>query len=426
MNKTAQELLDFTATCTSPYHTVLTSEKLLAKEGFKQLTLAGKWNLVPGEKYYVKVFDSALVAFRLGKQDTRGIKIAAAHTDFPCFRIKPNPEINTEGYGTLNVEAYGGMIVSTWMDRPLSLAGKVALKSKDPFKPTIELVDFKRPLLSMSSLAIHMNREVNDGYKWSKQKDVLPLAEMLGEDEKDKKFFSKFLAKELKCKPADILSFELSAYPVETGCAFGLKEEFLSAGRLDNITSVKACLDGIIASRATKGIQIAALFDNEEVGSRTKQGADSAVLQQLLERIYALNGHTQEELLADIAAGFMLSVDVGHALHPNYKEKCDPTNKPVLNGGFLIKQAASQAYAGDADAVAVVVALCKANKVPYQIFVNHGDIKGGSTLGSMESALLSMRTMDVGVPLLAMHSCRETMGVKDEEALKGLLCAFYA
>ncbi len=425
MNKTAQELLDFTATCTSPYHTVLTSEKFLAAEGFTKLEMAGKWTLVPGGKYYVKVFDSALMAFRIGKQDTRGIKIAAAHTDFPCFRIKPNPEINTEGYGTLNVEAYGGMIVSTWMDRPLSLAGKVALKSKDPFKPVVKLVDFRRPLLSMSSLAIHMNREVNDGYKWSKQKDVLPLAEMLGADEKDKKFFTKFLAKELKCKPGDILSFELSAYPVETGCSFGLKDEFLSAGRLDNMTSVKACLDGIVASHATKGVQIAALFDNEEVGSRTKQGAESAVLMQILARIYAINGHKEEELLADMAAGFMLSVDVGHALHPNYKDKCDPTNKPLLNSGFLIKQAASQAYAGDADAVAVVVGLCKENKIPYQMFVNNGDIKGGSTLGSMESALLSMRTMDVGVPLLAMHSCRETMGAKDEEALKDLISAFF-
>ena len=425
MNKIAQELLDFTATCTSPYHTVLTSEKLLVKEGFEQLTMQEKWSLTPGGRYYVKVFDSALFAFRIGKKNTRGIKIAAAHTDFPCFRVKPNPEINTEGYGTLNVEAYGGMIVSTWMDRPLSLAGKVALKGKDPFNPDVRIVDFKRPLLSISSLAIHMNREVNDGYKWSKQKDVLPLAEMLGEDSKDKKFFNKFLAKELKCQTEDILSFELSAYPVETGCFFGLKDEFLSAGRLDNMTSVKACLDGIIASKATKGIQIAALFDNEEVGSRTKQGADSAALMQILERIYATNEHSEEELLTDMAAGFMLSVDVGHALHPNYKDKCDPTNKPVLNGGFLIKQAASQAYAGDADAVAVVVGLCKENKIPYQMFVNNGDIKGGSTLGSMESARLSMRTMDVGVPLLAMHSSRETMGAKDEEALQGLLCAFF-
>lgn len=426
MNKTTKELLDFISTSTSPYHTVATGKALLAGQGFTELDLRDRWSLQAGGKYFTEVYGSTLIAFRVGAKGSRGLKVAAAHTDFPCFRIKPQPGIVTEGYGTLNVEGYGGMIVSTWMDRPLSLAGKVALRGKDPFTPEVRLVDFKRPLMSMSSLAIHMNREVNDGYKWNKQKDVLPLASMQGRDTKDKAFFDKLLGRELKCQPEDILSYELSTYPVETGCTFGFDDEFISSPRLDNITSVKACLDGIIASKAQDGLQVAAVFDNEEVGSNTKQGAGSAVLMQLLVRIYEQLGLDKEALFADMAGGFMLSVDVAHALHPNHTDKCDPTNKPVLNGGLVLKQAASQAYAGDTEAVAVVAELCKTHRIPYQMFVNRSDVKGGSTLGSIASALEPIRTMDIGIPMLAMHSARETMGADDEKALCDLLIAFFA
>jgi len=426
MKNTTQELLGFIATCTSPYHTVATSRKLLTDNGFAELKQADSWHLAPGGKYFTTVYDSTLLAFRIGAKASTGLKIAAAHTDFPCFRIKPQAGILTEGYGTLNVEGYGGMIVSTWLDRPLSMAGKIVLKGKEPFSPKVQLVDFKRPLFSMPNLAIHMNREVNEGYKWNKQKDVLPLAAMFDRKSKDKEFFAEFLAKELKCKKEDILSYELSTYPVETGCTFGLDNEFISSPRLDNITSVKACLDGIIASKAKAGLQIAAIFDNEEVGSKTKQGAGSNVLSQLLERIYGILGKEREDVLRELATGFMLSVDVAHALHPNYAEKCDPTNKPLMNSGLVLKQAASQSYAGDAEAVGVVAGLCEEKKIPYQMYVNRSDIAGGSTLGSIASALVPIRTMDIGVPMLAMHSARETMGAKDQEALTALLCAFFA
>ena len=426
MKKVAQDLLNFIATCTSPYHTVATSQKLLEGNGFVELKQTDTWHLAPGGKYFTKVYDSTLLAFRVGAKDSTGLKLAAAHTDFPCFRIKPQAGILTEGYGTLNVEGYGGMIVSTWLDRPLSMAGKLVLKGKDPFAPKVRLVDFKRPLFSMPNLAIHMNREVNDGYKWNKQKDVLPIAAMFDRKSKDKEFFVEFLAKELKCKQEESLSYELSTYPVETGCTFGLNNEFISSPRLDNITSVKACLDGIIVSKAKSGLQIAAIFDNEEVGSKTKQGAGSNVLSQLIERIYNLLGKSREEVLREIAGGFMLSVDVAHALHPNYTEKCDPTNKPIMNSGLVLKQAATQSYAGDAEAVAVVAGLCEAKKIPYQTYVNRSDLAGGSTLGSIASSLVPMRTMDIGVPMLAMHSARETMGEKDQEALTALLCAFFA
>ena len=316
------------------------------------------------------------------------------------------------------------MIVSTWLDRPLGLAGKIVTRTDKPFAPKVHLVDFKRPLLTMANLAIHMNREVNDGYKWNKQKDVLPLATMLGQDEKDPHFFVNFLAGELGCKAEDILSFELSTYPFEQGCTFGLKDEFISSARLDNLTSCFACLTGIINNEGS-GIRVAALFDNEEVGSKTKQGADSLVLDHLLRRVYKALGFNEEDLFEDLASGFMLSVDVAHALHPNHVDKCDITNKPVLNGGLVLKQACSQSYAGDAEAVAIVKGLCEANHIPCQLFVNRSDVKGGSTLGSMASALTPIRTMDIGVALLAMHSARETMGADDQDAINALLTAFY-
>ena len=426
MKESTQELLDFIDSSTSPYHTVLTAEKLLETYGFQELKQEEAWALEPEGRYYVNVFGSALVAFRTGQMGQPGLKIAAAHTDFPCFRIKPAAEIRKEGYGQLNVEGYGGMLVSTWLDRPLSLAGKVVTKGNDPFHPVTYLVDFRRPLLTMANLAIHMNREVNDGYKWNKQKDVLPLFTLLGDKDTKEPFFQEFLAKELSMEAKDILSFELSAYPVEQGCLLGLNNEFLSCGRLDNLTSVKGCLDGLVKSEGENGLRIAALFYNEEVGSNTKQGADSLVLLNLLRRIYQTLGFEEETLYQDLSTGFMLSVDVAHAIHPNYTDKCDPTNKPVLGGGVVLKQAASQSYAGDAEAVAVVKELCQQNGISHQSFVNRNDIRGGSTLGSMLSALVPVRTMDIGVPLLAMHSARETMAAADQDALADCLTAFFA
>ena len=425
MEQITKELLQFIQQSTSPYHTVLAAKHLLEHNGFQSLDLTAGWSLQPEGKYYVSVFDSCLLAFRIGKPAAKGLRLAAAHTDFPCFRIKPAPEVTGHGYGTLNVEGYGGMIVSTWLDRPLSLAGKVVTRTTDPFAPETHFVDFKRPLLTISNLAIHMNREVNDGYKWNKQKDVLPLATLVDKKQPDKQFFQKFLARELGCKVEDILSFELSTYPVEQGCTVGLDEEFISSGRLDNLTSVVGCLKGIINGACTSRLQVAALFDNEEVGSNTKQGADSLVLDHVLRRIYSKLGLDAEQLDQDLAGGFMLSVDVAHALHPNYVDKCDITNQPVLNGGVVLKQASTQSYAGDAEAVAIVKGLCDANGIPCQLFVNRSDVKGGSTLGSMASALTPIRTMDIGVALLAMHSARETMGVKDQEALERLITVFF-
>ena len=430
MNTETEELLDFVAECPTPFHTVQASAMRLRLAGFRELSLTDSWQIERGGKYFVTVYDSTLLAFVVGESDGQ-LRMAAAHTDFPCFRLKPQAGMVKEKCGLLNVEKYGGLILRTWLDRPLSLAGKIVVRGEDAFNPEIRLVDFERPLATIPSLAIHMDREVNDEGKLNVQTDMLPLAAVFGgvesleADADAKTFFVDWLAEELGTAVEDILSYELSLYPVEHGCTVGLHEEMVSSPRLDNLTSVKACLDGICGAAETgTGIRLIALFDNEEVGSCTKQGAASAVLMQVLERLYTALGKSQEDLLRDIAAGFLLSVDVAHAVHPNYADKADPAVRPVLGAGLTLKQACSQSYAGDAEAVAVVRGLCESQGIKWQQFVNRSDSRGGSTLGSIASALVPMRTMDIGVPILAMHSVRETMAGTDQEALSKLLQVF--
>ena len=431
MYDSVRSLLELVQESVSPWHTVQAVRQRLAKAGFQALSLDEKWELAKGQSYYVEAFDSTLLAFTVGSggyAEENSLRIAASHTDFPGIRIKPQASVLKSGYGVLNIESYGGLILSSWQDRPLSIAGKVALKGGNAFQPEVRLVDFARPLLTIPELAIHMNRKVNEGVALKKQKEMLPLMAVLGKDG-DKAFFENWLSRELGCEAGDILSYELNLYPYEAGCQLGLAGELVSAPRLDNITSVEACLQGIIsASRQEKlhGIRMAAFFDNEEIGSRTKQGAGSGILLEVLERIYLALGSNRELMWQAVSSGFMLSVDVAHALHPNYPEKYDPYISPVLNGGVALKQAASQSYAGDAQAVAVVKAICQQGKIPHQMFVNHADQAGGSTLGSIASALVPMRTMDIGVAMLSMHSARETMGAADQQALNELIAQFYS
>ncbi len=433
MYDSVYSLLELVKESVSPWHTAAAAAGRLAEAGFQRLDMREPWRIEQGGCYYVEVFGSTVFAFAVGEGDFAepgSLRITAAHTDFPGLRIKPSAGMVKDGYGVLNVEPYGGLILHSWQDRPLSVAGRVAVRGGSPFSPDVRMVDFARPVMTIPELAIHMNRKVNEGTPIKKQKEMLPLMAVPGQDG-DKSFFLECLAAEAGCRMEDILSYELNLYAYEAGCQLGMAGEMVSAPRLDNITSVEACLQGmkvaaleLAGGRLFKGIRLSALFDNEEIGSRTKQGAGSAVLLQVLERIYAALGYSREQLWQAVSGGFMLSVDVAHGLQPNYPEKYDATSRPVLNGGVVIKQAASQSYAGDAEAVAVVSAICRQEGIACQSFVNHSDEPGGSTLGSIASALVPMRTMDIGVPLLSMHSARETMGSWDQAALNRLLQSF--
>ena len=440
-----EQLLKYIGACTSPYHTVDTSLQMLLDSGFTELTLDDEWQLDSGS-YVVNVFGTTLFAFHIGKKPEHTLRIASAHTDFPAIRVKPNPITSVKGYTKLNVEMYGGLIENTWLDRPLGAAGTVVLKGKNAFDVDSVLVDTKRPIAIVPNLAIHMNRSVNDGIKLNRQKEMLPILmmERSNEDnitkplnnrnnpslfpESDTQYdeWTKFLADEVDCDPSEILSYEMTLYPTELGCVLGTEGDFISSPRLDNLTSCFGVLSGIIQARKmnANGVRCAIFFDNEEVGSRTKQGGAGMILPNLIKRVYDALGYSNQEMDSFISKGFMISSDVAHGLHPNYPEKNDITNIPVLNKGVSLKIACSQSYAGDAKAIAIVKGLCEEADAQYQIYVNRSDIPGGSTVGSISSAMLPMRTIDVGVPLLAMHSARELMGAADQEQLNRLMNHF--
>lgn len=421
----AEQLLVFLKKATSPFHGVLEIERQLKEGGFLPLTWGEEWELKQGGTYYFTHHGSSLIAFRIGEhwKKGEGFRIAAAHTDFPGFRIKPNPDMREEGYGKVNVEVYGGVTLNTWMDRPLSAAGRVALKGKDAFHPVMKLVDFKRPIMTIPNLAIHLKKELNKGVELNKQIDMIPIAGMAGEDAKH--YFISYLAKELKAEEEDILDYELYVYCAEEGCKVGLEEEFISAPRLDNMTSVQGILRGLLDAGEGDCIQVGAFFDHEEIGSKTKQGAGSMLLSFVLEKIVEGLGGERKDYIKIIDESILLSVDVSHGFHPNHGGKYDPINKAVLNSGVSIKEAAAQSYATDCKGVAIILQLCKENNIPFKKFVNRSDGTSGSTLGSIASSFLPVITVEVGLPLLAMHSARELMGIKDQKSLTDLVRAFY-
>ena len=421
------DFFDYIESSTSPYHTVEESYRRIEEQGFTPLSMDEEWNLVAGD-YVIDVYGTTLVAVHIGEHPRETLRIASAHTDFPGFRVKPNAMITDKGYGKLNVESYGGLIQYTWFDRPLSLAGVVVTKGKGLDLET-HYVDIEKQVATIPSLAIHMNRQVNEKAVFNKQKEMLPLILMRGlgtEYEDDKTLLKALLAEEIGCEAADILSYELTVYNTDTVETVGFDAEYISAPRLDNLTSCYACLQGIVSAKKQQatGIRMAFLFDHEEVGSRTKQGGASLLLPNVVRRVYRALGFSEEACEADIAKGFMISSDVAHGYHPNYGEKNDITNYPTLNGGVVLKIASSQSYAGDAVAQAIVTDLCETHSIKHQIYVNRSDIPGGSTVGSISSAQLVMRTMDVGLPLLAMHSARELMGTYDQIELNRLLTVF--
>lgn len=408
----------------SPYHTVLAAKKRLEEAGFQQLFLKDSWALQPKGKYYVIHRDSAMFAFTIGVDQEREVpvRIAAAHTDFPGLSIKADPEMHRHGYVQLNVEVYGGAILNTWLDRPLSAAGKVALRSANPMRPDIRFVDLKEPFCTIPNLAIHMNREINKGVELNRQVDMLPIAG-LEKNLKDENRFVNYLAEYLGVNASEILDFDLYLYSTQPPVYTGMEQEMIAAPHLDNTTSVQALLDGIIQTEPVHGINLAAMFDHEEIGSRTPQGAGSIQMRKLLEKVLkSLPQPESEDVLYD---SMMLSVDVAHGIHPNHPEKADPVLMPKLGRGFCIKEACAQSYATDCRAVAVVQQICDQEKIPYQKYANRSNIPGGGTLGVIASAFLPIPIVDIGIPLLAMHSSCELMGTADMKALSDCVCAFF-
>lgn len=419
----------------SPVQTVMACERRLKAAGFQSIDYAGEWKLEAGGRYMVRHHDTTLFAFTIGTDwgqnqdlaihmDEPQIRIAAAHTDFPCLRIKPSADVTSNRYAQVNVEVYGGAILNTWLDRPLGIAGRVAVKGESVFAPKMCTFVSDKNLLTIPNLAIHMNRDVNKGVELNKQTDMLPIAGLLLQEE-NTDYFLTYLAQELHVAKEDILDFELTVYCREEPAYIGVRGEMISAPRLDNLTSCSALVSAIIGAERKTGINLIALFDHEEIGSRSKQGAGSILLHDMLLRILKEIGR-EDSAQCDLYQSMMLSVDVAHGLHPNQAGKMDITNKPLLGHGVCIKEASSQSYATDCEAIAIVQQICERENIPYQKFVNRSDMPGGGTLGSIASALLPVKTVDIGVPLLAMHSARELMGSADEQALKDLVQAYFS
>jgi len=409
----------------------------LAANGFRRIDPALPLGEVKsGDRFFVTKNDSSIYAFRIGNKPIAdaGFHMICAHCDSPTFRIKPNAEMLTEGgIVKLNTEVYGGPIMSTWFDRPLTLAGRVIVRGEDVMQPETLLLHIKRPLLQISNLAIHFNRQVNDGVALSKQKDVLPLLGQITSQLEAGNLLMNVILEELNSTIADcqfcakdVLDFDLYLADATPACTFGVHNEFISSGRLDDLSMCYAGLEALIASDTTDTTQVLAIFDNEETGSQTKQGAGSPFLAYILKRIAMSQSHTEEAYYQAVERAFMISADNAHAWHPNYPEKYDPTNHPMLGGGPVIKFNAAQKYASDAVSAAVFAGLCEKAGVPCQRFVNHSDVAGGSTLGNILASSIPLRGIDMGNAILAMHSCRETGSVVDHEYCVKVFTEFFS
>lgn len=412
----AIELIDFLYDSPSACHGVKATQRILNENGFIEIKEEDKWDLKSNGKYYVIKNDSALIAFEIGSEDIEqvGFRLIGAHTDVPGFRIKPNPQMITEGrYVKLNTEVYGGPILHTWYDRPLSIAGKVALKGKSPLKPEIRLININKPLLIIPSLAIHMNREVNEGYKINRQVDTLPLLGLINDKLEKEDYLMNILAQELKVNKEDILNFELGLYEYEKGSLIGMNEELISSGRFDDLWMVFAGVKALVNSKENKATKVMICIDNEEIGGLTAEGANSTLLNNILERITIGLGKDREGYYRALSKSIMISADLAHAVHPNLGDKHDPTNRPVLEGGPVLKIAASGSYSTDSFNGAVFAGICDSAGVPFQKFVNRSDVRGGTTIGPVTAANLTIPVIDMGAPVIGIHSIRELASVKD-------------
>ena len=413
-NRINDELLQFLDESPNAFFAVQNMVKMLERAGFKELQETQAWEIRPGGAYYVTRNGSALIALRIPENKSpAGFQIIASHCDSPVFKIKPEAEITVENaYVKLNVEKYGGALCAPWMDRPLSVAGRVVVETEGGIET--RLVNIDRDLLIIPNLAIHMNREVNDGYKFNVQIDMLPLFCEAGEE---KNRFRKLLAKEANVEPEQILDTDLNLYARTKGTVFGLDGEFIAGARLDDLQCAFSSLKGFLAAEHPLNIAVHCVFDNEEVGSGSKQGAAGTFLKDTLRRINLVLGGGEEDMMRRLASSFMVSADNVHAVHPNHPDKADPTNRPLLNHGIVIKYSANQKYTTDAVSGAIFRAICKEAGVPFQTFANRSDMIGGSTLGNISQRQLSVNTVDIGLAQLAMHSPYESAGAKDTQYL---------
>ena len=416
--ETNRDLLHFISKSPSVFHVVRHIKAALLYAGFTEIREEDSWQIKRGEKYVVTRNGSALIAFSVPEDGGNAFKITAAHCDSPTFKIKENPEMRDGKYTRLNVEGYGGMIMSTWLDRPLSAAGRLFVK--DNGQIISKLVSLDHPTLLIPSVAIHMDRTVNSGHAWNIQNDLLPLYSTDGAAD-----FMETLAQAAKVKAADILGHDIFLYSCAPGILWGPQHEFISSPRLDDLQCAFATFRGFTNGKKQKDISVYALFDNEEVGSGTAQGAGSTFLTNTISRLTLSLGRSYDEIQAMLAKSFMISADNGHAVHPNHGEYADPVNAPVLNGGIIIKFNASQKYSTDGYSAALFRDLCLKADVPVQTYTNRSDIPGGSTLGNISNTKVAVPTVDIGLPQLAMHSSYETAGAKDTEYLVKAVSYFF-
>lgn len=435
MNPLTADLLSFLDASPCNFLAVEALRQRLEANGFSELAMSDAWSVRPGDRRYVIKNDSAIFAFVAGSDPLAGFRIISAHSDSPGFRIKPNAEMVCSGnILKLNTEVYGGPILYTWFDRPLSIAGRVILRGESPLRPRARMLKIDRPLLTIPHLAIHYNRSVNEGNPLSKQRDMLPVIAILSDPAEAKGFMTNLVARELGVDASEILDYDLTLYDVTPACRFGLDNEFISAGRIDDLMMAHAAVSALVASLEENGSEIPAvtrvmaIFDNEETGSGTRQGAASPILRSILERVTASYGSDSgmETFLRAVAESFMISADNGHATHPNYESKQDPTNHPVLGRGPVVKINANCKYMTDASSAAVFRSICEEAGVEVQTFVNHSDVAGGSTLGNILTSQIDLAGVDMGAPQWAMHSCRETAAVADHLSTLKAFTRFYA
>ena len=422
MDTTAKQLLSFIKASPTCFHAVWNIAEMLKQAGYQELSESDAWQISAGGKYYVTRNQSSIIALHIGEDiSDYSFNIVASHSDSPSFKVKEHAQIEVCGkYAQLNTEGYGGMLCATWMDRPLSLAGRAFIKTQNGF--VSKLVNIDRDLLLIPSVAIHMNREANQGYAYNKQIDLLPL---LGGEDTDKDAYRKMIAAQLGVSLSDIYGLDLFLYNRCAPSVWGANQEYISAPQLDDLECAYTSLQGFISGHHPQSVGVYACFDNEEVGSTTKQGAASTFLADILRRMNHALGKSEEDYHRALGSSFMISADNAHALHPNHPEKSDRNHRVYMNEGIVIKSNAAQKYTSDAISIALFRSLCEQANVKIQYFANRSDMMGGSTLGNIAQTQVSLHCVDIGLPQLAMHSCYETAGIYDIEAMIKVITAFF-